>query len=694
MFGWDWGPRLPDAGLFRDVTLVSYKHSRIDSVYITQEHHQNEVILDFDIAVELLANNADVKIDVSVISPAGKAFAGVLSAEEDTWKVRIDNPELWWPNGYGAQNLYGLSLEATAGENVSDTQEVRFGIRELSYELMVAEVDKTDPRNIETIDMERVLYTPVHSERPGRPVFDHVNRGRFDRRNQLPSFAEEADKSTISSLPQDDPVGPFIVLRVNGERIFCRGGNWGMDDGMKRSSRERLEPYVKLHKEAGFNIIRNWTGESTQKVFYDLCDEYGMLVWNDFWITTDDTVEPMDVPLFMRNARDVVRRFRNHPSIAVWCPRNEGFAPRELQDSLPIMVAAEDPTRHYHGQSRYLNMDTSGPWNYFKDPSLYYTQNAMGFNTEIGTYAIPTAATLRKFIGEQDQWPINDVWAYHDLHHTSQRFPDFMASVERFGAPQSMEDFSRKAQLVCYDAWRAIMEAWNSRMWNNTTGQILWMSHPAWPSMIWQTYTYDYETPGSYFGAKKACEPLHVQMNLDDDSVVIINTTRRTYRGLTASAEYIDPATGRTVGSRSSKHDAGPNRLVECFVPTAPAGLPALYLVRVKLLSGRDVVSVNDYWRTDGSEEAWLQMNDLQKAQVNINTRKDRVGYRIEVENISGTTAVAVKLNAIERNSGEIILPAYFSDGYFNLLPGEKRTLRLELPHSGDFEVKASGYNI
>jgi beta-galactosidase/beta-glucuronidase len=93
-----------------------------------------------------------------------------------------------------------------------------------------------------------------------------------------------------------------------------------------------------------------------------------MLVWNDFWITTDDTVEPNDQPLFMRNATDVVRRFRNHPSIAIWCPRHEGYAPKGLAQPLAEMLAREDPTRHYHGQSRYLNMRTSGPWSYFEDP--------------------------------------------------------------------------------------------------------------------------------------------------------------------------------------------------------------------------------------------------------------------------------------------------------------------------------------
>jgi hypothetical protein len=442
----------------------------------------------------------------------------VLTFSPDEFSQLIhQNPLLWWPNGYGEQNLYFLNLKITDANGVSDEKLIRFGIRELSYELMVhdfrIEGDSTQ-RNI------RYEFFPTKTKKPGIPVFNFARRVFFTRDNQLATLNPDADLSTLKKIDQNDPVGPFIVIKVNGVRIFCRGGNWGMDDGMKRDGRERLEPYFRLHKDAGFNIIRSWTGEIMQASIFELADEYGMLMWNDFWMTGDCTVEPNDFQLFVDNARDAVRRFRNHPSIALWCPRNEGFAPPILDEMLTQMMAEEDPTRHYHGQSRYLNMRGSGPWNYFEDPSLYFTRNALGFNTELGTFAIPTANSIRKFIAPEDLWPINDVWAYHDLHHTSQNFQGFMASVNRFGEPQSMEDFARQAQFVSYNAWRNIMEAWNSRMWNTTTGLLLWMSHPAWPSFIWQTHTWDYETPGSYFGIKKASQPLHVQRNLPDGGAV------------------------------------------------------------------------------------------------------------------------------------------------------------------------------
>ncbi|MDP4207123.1 MAG: glycoside hydrolase family 2, partial [Bacteroidota bacterium] len=375
--------------------------------------------------------------------------------------------------------------------------------------------------------------------------------------------------------------------------------------------------------------------------------------------------------------------------------RNEGFAPYGMGPLLTAMMAKEDPTRHYHGQSRYLNMESSGPWGYFKDPSLYYTERAKGFLTEIGTFAIPTANTIRKFIAPEDQWPINDVWAYHDLHHKSQNFGDFMDAVNRYGTPNSMEDFTRKAQFITYDAWRNIMEAWNSKMWNNTTGQILWMSHPAWPSMIWQTYTYDYETPGSYFGAKKACEPMHIQMNLPNHDVMIVNSTRNSHKSLTANIRFID-LTGKELYKKTAKFDAKANAATKCFIPEKVNGLPSIYLIRLELKDKKgNVLSTNDYWMTDGNKDAYQKLNDLQRVKLNINVRKANGKTIVEVSNPSQTMAAAVKLNAVDKSTNEILLPAYFSDGYINLLAGEKREIELNLPKniSVDFIVIAEGYN-
>lgn len=696
--GWDWIPGIRDrnTGIWQDVRLKAGGDIIIGDPLVTTDI--------------LLPDTTQAKISIKNIvkNITSKTVNGTLTAKieninislpftlaaneekeitftpEQFKELNIKNPRLWWPNGYGRPELYNLELTVQANNKVSDTQSLKFGIREMSYELMVNDNSQN----------KRVLYTPNETVNKGKPIFDYINRVSFTKDNNLPTIAKDADTSGLQPLSSDDPVGPFFTIRVNGVRIFCRGGNWGMDDGMKRVSRERLEPYIRLHKDANFNIIRNWTGETTEEDFYALCDEYGMLVWNDFWITTDDTVEPSDFPLFVRNATDAVRRFRNHPSIAVWCPRNEGFAPKQLEESISVMMAKEDPTRHYHGQSRFLNMGTSGPWGYFKDPSKYYTENAKGFNTEMGSYAIPTANTIRKFIAPEDQWPINDVWAYHDLHHTTQNFGDFINAVDRYGKAESMEDFSRKSQFVTYDAWRNMLEAWNSKMWNNTTGLVLWMSHPAWPSMIWQTYTYDYETPGSYFGAKKACEPIHIQMNLPENDVMIINTTLNDYKSVTAGLRFID-LQGKELYKKSIKLDAKANSATKCFVPEKGNNLPQLYLARLELKDAKGkVLSINDYWMTNGDKKSYEAINTLPSTTVTIKTISSKGKTWVEVSNPSKTLAVAVKLNVVDKNSKEILLPAYFSDGYINLLGGEKRLVELDIPKNiTNYSIVAEGYN-
>ncbi|MEN9920087.1 MAG: hypothetical protein RL662_2523 [Bacteroidota bacterium] len=704
--GWDWVPGIRDrnTGIWQDVRIKVGGDVSIGDPHV----------------ITNLALPDTTKATVKIITPlknltsntvSGTLFAkfeGVnismpytLNAREEKTLVFepsthktliINNPKLWWPNGYGVPNLYNLELKADSRTGLSDLRTLRFGIRELSYELMI---------NTPTKGNHRVAYTPADVSNNEQPIFDFekvVIVGDPAMKRTIPMLYKDVNEDAIfEQLSNDDPVGQYFVFRVNGVRVFIKGGTFGMDDGMKRISREKMTPYFKLHKDANFNLIRNWVGESTEELFYQLADEYGMLVWNDFWITTDDTVEPNDYDLFMANATDVVRRFRTHPSIAIWCPRNEGYAPEGMEPRLAKMMAKEDPTRHYHGNSRFLNSVNSGPYGYFKDQSRYFTEIAEGFNTEFGAQAIPTANTIRKFIAPEDLWPINDVWAYHDLHHTTHFFNDFIAVVDSYGKATSMEEFSKKAQMVTYDTWRAMIEAWNSRMWNNTTGLIMWMSHPAWPSMTWQTYTYDYETPGSYFGAKKAQEPLHIQMNMPDDKVIIVNATRKKQQGMTATVRYFH-VTGKEYYTKTAKFDVPANSKVECFKPELKTkDIPKYTLARLELKDSKgNIVSINDYWKNWGNIQANQALNGLGKPSLKLTVLKSQTKTNIyQLHNDSGEFAVAVKLNLKDNASGQIILPAYFSDGYINLLPGEKRKIEVEVPNSvtGTFSITAEGYN-
>lgn len=604
-------------------------------------------------------------------------------------QLTLIKPRLWWPNGYGQQEMYTLKLVVSVNGQVSEEKTVRFGIRELSYDL--------------TVDMpnqkaKRIEFNPTSDLKAGKPLFDNDNRREVEPKVTIPSLLPGIDPSIFTSS-NETSTAPFLVLRVNGKKIFCKGGNWGMDDGMKRVSRERLTPYFKLHKDANFNMIRNWTGESTEEVFYELCDEYGMLVWNDFWISTQGyNLEVSDEDMFMANATDVVKRFRNHPSIAIWCPRNEGYALPEMDLKLATLIAIEDGTRLYQGNSRNLNLRDSGPWDYEKDPTTYFTKIAKGFSTELGTPSVPTAASMRKMMAKEDVWPISDAWYYHDLHFGQKEYLRAVDSL--YGKPANLEDFDRKVQMINYDSHRAMFESWNSKIWNNTTGLLLWMTHPAWPSTVWQVYSWDYETFGSYFASLKACEPIHIQMNLDDNEVIVVNTSLRNLKNASITLSVFN-LKGQSVYTNSMVIDVLENQLNKGFKASLPAVLPENYLVRLVLKDNKgNIISQNDYWKNNGKNANFLAFNDLQEVKPKLQIQKvisinDMVQTNFSITNESNVPALGLKLNLKDALGKEIVLPAYFSDGYFTLLPGESRKLSLQYPSKfKEVEIAMDGYNI
>jgi len=337
-------------------------------------------------------------------------------------------------------------------------------------------------------------------------------------------------------------------------------------------------------------MIRNWTGASTEEVFYELADEYGMLVFNDFWTSTGDyNLNPSDDYLFRDNVKDVVVRFRNHPSIAVWCPRNEGYAPGFLENLIQQIIAEDDGTRHYHGNSRYTNMMPSGPWGYRHANEFF--DLADGFNTEMGTVSLATSETIRKFVAEEDLWPLNDIYVYHNFHYRGGGYAGkglYMTDVEKIGKEQSknIDEFAQRAQIINYISHRAMFESWNHKMWDKASGLLLWMTHPAWYGMLWQIYSWDYETHGSFYGSKVACEPLHVQWNINDNKVIVVNTTLHDLKD--ANVEYaVYSPDGKKLYGRKAKVTMTANRKTDCFVQEYPANLPDFGLVRLTLSNSR-----------------------------------------------------------------------------------------------------------
>jgi hypothetical protein len=493
-------------------------------------------------------------------------------------------------------------------------------------------------------------------------------------------------------------MGPYLVIKVNGQKIECLGGDWGMDDAMKRVSRERLEPYLRMTRDAHMNMILNWAGQSTSEALYDLCDEYGILVWNDFWRNTEGfDYAPVDFDLFARNAADVLKRFRNHPCIALWCSGNEGVCPEPLHEKLNELIYDLDGTRYFQPNSRLINMRNSGPWSNLALPAYFHDLN-QGFSTEIGASSIPAAEVVRSFIPSADLWPYGDLWAYHDLHTSGagDRGSFWERITSRYGAPSDLEDVCRKAQMLNYETFRAIYEGFDSRMWNDCSGVIVWMSQPSWPSLDWNFYSWDYTPTASLFGAQKGAEPVHIQMSLPECQVAIINHTAQPLANVIASATIFDLA-GGTEQQRRQMLTAEPDSATKVYKLDWPA--PGAHFAKLELRDhhGR-LLSENFYWHAR-DENQLQELNSLPAAVLKgkWQVRHSRNGLIADgtLANNSKTPALAIRLTLRDAQTGGRILPVYYQDNYFSLLPGESRAIRIESPATApDISVTADGWNI
>ncbi len=505
----------------------------------------------------------------------------------------------------------------------------------------------------------------------------------------------------VTPIQGEDGLTPYLIIRVNGVKIAARGGNIGMDDFIKRVDRARLEPFFRLHRDAHLNIIRNWVGQNTEEVFYDLADEYGLMILNDFWESTQDyNLETQDAALFIGNAADVVKRFRNHPSIVVWFGRNEGVPQPIINEALQTLINTEDGTRLYMGSSNRVNLQNSGPYNW-RPPVEYFTQHARGFSVESGTPSLPTLEAWKRAIPAADRWPISDAWAYHDWHQIGnggvKTYMDALAA--RFGPGTSLEDFERKAQMMQYESYRAIFEGMNAGLWSVNSGRMLWMTQPAWPSSAWNIFSSDYDTQASFYGVKKAAEPVHVQLNLSDWKVIVVNNRQTALTGVTVRARIVG-LDNRAIAARSVTIDAAGGAVSDAFtLDKAQALAGGIALVRLDAVDATGaVLSTNFYWQAK-DDAAYRALDGLQavtlgataSGHVNGNERITSV----TLTNATGTPAIETKLTVMNAD-GSQVLPAYFTDNYVSLLPGESRVVEIRYPTSKAMNehIALRGWNV
>ncbi len=704
--GWDWIPSVRDrnTGLWQDVVLRSTGPVRIgDSHVVTTLPNADNSVAEVEIAVPV-ENLTDAPVQATVRAAfdtvaVEKAVAiapgqgQVVFTPADFPQLSINNPKLWWPNGYGAQTLYGLRLLASVDDKVSDQKDSRIGLRQMTYELSLMDSHG---------ELRRVEVDYAKARQLGQDVTDGSHEGiRKVTDGWATSLTKVGETSPAVRDVPDTGLTPYLVIKVNGVKIAARGGNWGTDDWRKRVSRERLEPYFRLHKDAHLNIIRNWVGQNTEDVFYDLADEYGLLVLNDFWASTQDfQLEPQDVPLFLKNAADVISRYRNHPSIALWFGRNEGVPQPILNEGLEALVHDLDGTRWYTGSSNRVNLQNSGPYNY-REPETYFTEHAKGFSVEVGTPSFPTLEAFEAAVPAPDRWPVSDVWAYHDWHPTgngaTKTFLDAMAA--KLGPAASLEDFERKAQLMNYETHRAIFEGMNQELWTQSSGRLLWMTQPAWPSSMWQILSHDYDTHAAYYGTQKAAETVHAQMSLADHRLAVVNNGLAPISGAALRARVVG-LDGKPLADRSWRIDAPANgtALGETLDLSGPLAQGAV-VVRLDL-AGADgkLLSSNLYWVAKDAEGE-RKLSAMADQPVSITAAGGKAGEEtvvtVTLANTGSAPALNGKLTLVDAK-GARILPAYYADNYVSLLPGERRTVEIRYPGQArpGAKVELRGWNV
>ncbi len=414
-----------------------------------------------------------------------------------------------------------------------------------------------------------------------------------------------------------------LTVFCNGQKIMLKGASWGMDEGMLRCDRQGFEARLRMEKDMNFTILRNCLGNVSKEDFFDLCDQYGLMVWEEFGIN-HETV-PLDIDMFLENAKDRLRARRNHACVVLWCTANEGGPPEPIKSAMPRLVEQLDGTRHYLQHSTMQPpTESDGPYETYCPP--FYFKLARGYRGEVGSPVVPAVESMRRMMPHEKLWPINRTWGMHDWVNAGPN-ANWCGLTEKaiaaYGAPTGIEDFCRKAQMVNMETFKAIFEAWNDKMWNDCTGVLIWMSNPCWPSLTWNTYDYYLEPTGAYFACKKACEPIHVQWNMASGEVKVINNIFKDLNGLSVNARVYN-IDGSEYLKKSVPLHCPSNCLRKCFDlfeaeqganTAADKGLSNVYFIKLDLKdrAGR-LLSDNFYWqsKSPGAHQDPSAMNKVE----------------------------------------------------------------------------------
>jgi exo-1,4-beta-D-glucosaminidase len=595
-------------------------------------------------------------------------------APNETKLVRVQpelvmqNPRLWWPVNHGEQHLYELKLE--------------FEVRSPGF------------------SRSEAVSAQPHGKPPkgGTPNLSAERTVRFGVR-----------QITWEMHKLDGWHGRRVM--VNGRKIFCRGGYIQPELLLDWDAR-RIENEIRYFADENTNLIYFEDIPNPPDAFLEACDRHGVMFGNCFYACSwmDRPGRPEDLGLLERCTVDLVKRYRNHPSLVMYMSMDEGFTRAEVYSMWRRHVSGLDGTRFwipsgylgdfYRGEPTATaekfahfredlptGMNDVVPKSYqWQEPVQYFRwvrdDRSWMFKIESGSASLPPISSLAKFLPDLGArgtngapFPLTAAWAHHGANHYYKPYDQALRRLH--GEPESVADYCWKGHLVTADQHRAFYEAVNHRMWDITSGFTEWKINSCFPDVQWQNFDYFHKPVISHFFIKRSCEPLHVQMDPIDFAVSVINCRPQPQPGLEVSASVFD-LDSKPLWQRTAKLDVPANAFREAFAITGLTNLAPFVFVKLQLkdAAGR-AVSDNFYWLPGQGTTDYKALQKLPPVKLDSTMRIENAGAdklaRVKIANPTTHIAFFIQLALTKGAGGDEILPVLWSDNYFSLPPGETR---------------------
>ena len=652
----DWNPRPADEsmGLFREVKVktcgdVAISHSSVRSRVNTETLQEAWLTIaaeltnltDKTVKGVLRGTFDGRQLTTSVTLPPHERRMVTLAAD-----AHIDKPRLWWCHTLGKPELYDLRMEFEQDGVVADDENVRFGIRDIKSHLT--------------------------------------------------------------------PEG-YRTYTLNGRDVLIRGAGW-TDDIYLRDTPERNRQQLEYVRDMNMNTVRLEGFWGTSQSIYDLCDELGLLLlagWSCHWEWEEYLGAPCDphyggitseenIKLISKSFNDQVLWLRHHPSIIAWFVGSDRLPVPDLEwryrdflatcDDRPVVISAKQMESTISGLS---GSKMEGPYDYVS-PSYWYDPqapgSAYGFNTETGIGAqLPVRESLEKMLRSAQLWPVDERWnilctASSSEMNTLARLTEVINA--RFGVSKNINEYLHRADLLSYEGTKVMFEAFRVNV-PRATGIIQWMLNSARPSVYWQLYDYYLQPNASYYAVKRGNAPIQLIYDYQRHAVFAVNETLKPVTlnaGMRLIAGTVDQQEQKTLtleaGAVQKAFDIPDTSDVFLFLKaTDPTG---------------SEIAVNDYFLPaerddyDWKKTDWVTtpitryasyrvLNSLPRVTCRLESKRIDNGYELTLTNPSSTIAFFQRL-IVKDATGTLVCPAYWSDNYISLAPGESRTITCMLP--------------